>query len=393
MKNFNNFRYHKNNVPTPYHKKRLFFDDLRNKFYKELLESETVTEFLKPYNPDSRESFLMNYAERKAYLAEHYESYTEIPKQAKELKFKDKTEGIFQIIRQKKLFNLQLQWRAEQIKIKEIKMAYDFEFWGKHIESCTFITPVTDAEISVMKQFLKDNYAWDDFDFWDCYEYQDYRQLMEKNDQGNFENMSNWYQFYDTMMGTGSLLLLPDVRGTKEDYYINKSHEDERRKMEEKAKQDPQPAYVPPLPHLYSFAHEMYQFAKSCEKDDYFIDLFEVWKQACEPSKTEDGITDEQIEQAIWMLQEAEFPVIMPSGIEWREAIILCAHQYQNTVISENLDAVYEEYQMFLELGISKGLSREEIQEKYNNDRLLQYVAGTILHGRELCGEPKNFDF
>jgi hypothetical protein len=362
-------------------------------FYQELLDSKEANEFLKPYHPDCRESFLMNYAERKAYLAEHYESYTEIPKYAKEIKFKDKTDGIFQFIRQKKLFNMQLQWRAEQITIKEVKMAYDFSFWGKHIETCPFIPAVTEDEISAMKEFLKNNYVWDENGFWSYYQYQDYRHLMEKNEQDDFVNMPDWYKFYDTMMGTGFLLLLPDIRGRKEEYYIEISHEEERRKMEEKAKQNPPPANVISAPHIFASPGEMYSFAKLCEKDTYFVDLFEVWKHACEPSKTAHRISDERIEQAIWMLQEAEIPVIMPGGLEWRDAILLCANQYQNAVISENLDVVLEEYQMFSELGISKGLSSDEIREEYNKFGLLQYIAQSILRGRELCGEPMDFNF
>ncbi|HEY4786700.1 MAG TPA: hypothetical protein VIH57_11650 [Bacteroidales bacterium] len=386
---FSDFEYSKDKIPDHFTKKKLFFEELKNKFHDEIVNDESCKDYFKTYEPDSVKAFILEYAERKAKLAEHYEYYVEASTQTKEVKYREETESMLNLIRQKKLFNLQLEWRADKIKINEIRVAYDFEFWGQHIDSCPFIPRITEAEISVMQQFLRsENY---EEVYW--YELQNYEFVMEKDETGSFVNMPEWFEFYDGIMGTGSLLLLPDIRGKKEEYYMEKAREERAKMKKDEPPKDPPAPYIAPPPTLIGTAEEKAKFAGFFEKDKHFIELFKFWQAQCTPVIGNNDIDRSEIDEAIDLLEEADYKVIMPGGLNWREAIVLCARQYMNNIIANELPAVYDEYLMLTDLGISKGPSQEEIEEIYLKENIASFFLEGIKKGRKACGEPEDFNF
>ncbi|NJO68994.1 MAG: hypothetical protein HC830_06620 [Bacteroidetes bacterium] len=118
------------------------------------------------------------YVRHKAHLARYYDTVIETS-QKKVIRFRENAEKLIKIILQKKLFNLQLLWRAEQIQIKEISFSSEFRFWAEHISDCPFIPPVTQQELEVMKKF----YGIENYDYilsYSAFEWQDYRILTKK---------------------------------------------------------------------------------------------------------------------------------------------------------------------------------------------------------------------
>lgn len=335
---------------------------------------------------------MYTYARRKSHLAQCYDYYFDI-KSGRDLHFRNDAETVLEAIKQKKLFNLQLKWRAEQIVIPEINFRYDFVFWGEHIDACTFLPPVTAGEIEVMKQYLKEEDAFNQLGNYTAYDWQDYDEFMsnDESDDPN-ENMPAWYEFYDSHMGTGFLLLLPNTRGKKEEYYEDLGRKDFHKKNEEERQLNPPPPYVPPPPHLYSDEKIIFEFVKTFETDKYFLRLFEIYLEEQNRNAEKEQRT-ESIDEALDLLQEATIPIMMPGGYEWHRAIIKCAKMYESEMIIKELDALYDEYRMFNELGIYKGSSSEELQKDYENDGIAQMLRGFILRGRELTGEPKDFNF
>ncbi len=118
------------------------------------------------FNPDSIESFIKEYAINKhrdykneEYYKDLYESY--------QTRFLHHAERYLEQILQKKLFNLQCQWRACQIELPLVDIIADFGYWSSNILICPFIPPITEAEIDLCIRFLHESIDWGNCN--DCY--------------------------------------------------------------------------------------------------------------------------------------------------------------------------------------------------------------------------------
>ena len=387
--NFEDFKYHESNVPSNFDKKIMYFENLKNTFYEEIKTTKNQHDYFKDFDTDSVESFMLHYASRKAQLAESYKYYINETYHNKELKYREETEIVFNLILQKKLWNIQLQWRAGQINIKEIRTSWDFGFWNQHITSCPFLPMVTESEIEIMKQYLNNpsyNYKSNSW----IYNLQDYDELMMKDEEGDLSSMPEWYDYYDLHMGTSVLLLLPDLRRVKEEYYESSG----RNYFHEESKKEAvvPSVYVSPPPHIFSSIEEMFKFAKAYEKDRHFIELFSIMNDLNKSEESFSDIDDYEIDSAIDLLKEAEIAIPITAHSDWREAIIQCSQQYMSSIIAKEIDVVYEEYKLFSEIGLSKNNDAEILQE-FENDCILQLIKRFIFKGRELCGEPQDFDY
>ncbi|NOU46894.1 MAG: hypothetical protein HOO86_07525 [Bacteroidales bacterium] len=387
---FDDFIYHVSKIPADFVQNKLFFDGLKNKFFDEMKQNKNHTDYFNKYNPGSIESFMLHYATQKASLASHYKYMIDETNQNKELKYRAHTEKIFNLILQKKLWDIQLKWRAEQIQIKEIRTSWDFFFWDNYVSSCPFVPAVTEAEIEIMKAFLRDDNFSDHTKLW-YGGWQNYGDIMEIDEYGDLSALPDWYEFYDLRMGTGLLLQLPDIRGKKEEYYLDiaRNYYNEKSKKNESVTQ---PIYVAPLPYLHASYEEMYNYARANENDKHFIELFRINKEMNKTQESYSMISDDEIDHAVYLLKEAEFPVVMPGNTDWRDALMKCSQQYMNSIIANELDVVYEEYKLFLEIGISRN-NIEDVLQEFENDPISQGAIRSILKGREICGEPQNLDF
>lgn len=103
-------------------KKVQFFKDLQQQFYEEISASEEAKEYFSKYYPSSVDSFIKSYASKKVHLAQCYEYYERLysEKETANLDYQKKAENMLIAILQKKLFNIQLQWRAGKIDIDEM---------------------------------------------------------------------------------------------------------------------------------------------------------------------------------------------------------------------------------------------------------------------------------
>ncbi|HEX3007645.1 MAG TPA: hypothetical protein VHO90_08540 [Bacteroidales bacterium] len=388
---FSDFEYHKSKIPSDLKEKEKFFQHLEQQFTDEIMSSPEAAGYFKNYSPDSVKRFIEMYAGHKTHLAKIYDYYAEA-KQRRDLKFRNKAEIVFKAIKQKKLFNLQLQWRAELVTIDEVKFSADFVFWGWHINDCSFVPAITPTDIEIMKLYLReDKDACNQVDW--LYNGQDYTLLLKNPFVEGGECLPEWYHFYDNRMGTGSLLLLPDKRGQKEYYYMIMGRTEIDRQIKEEIRKNPPPPAAPILPHLFFDAKLCANFAKMYEEDKHFVKLFDIYYKENDEDE-EDECELSEIKKAIETLKEADGKIIMPGGMEWREAILHCANMYEVGKICEELDTVYSEYCMFRELGIQRGeKTKEELKEAYEKDIHVKIVRDAIFKGRELNGEPQDFNF
>jgi hypothetical protein len=143
---------------------------------------------------------------------------------------------------------------------------------------------------------------------------------------------------------------------------------------------------------IYARLEEMHKYAMNFEEDQHFVELFRIRYEMNKPQKSYSPIDDFSVDVAIEQLKESEIPVYMPGGLDWREAIVKCSQQYLNSIVAKEIDVVYEEYKMFLEIGLSKNEDGDVLKEFENYD-FSALVIPMILKGRELCGEPQDLDY
>lgn len=389
MLNFNNFEYARLKSLANGEEKQTLLEELKHKFIHEVKESETCRNYFSKYDPESIDEFIVEYAKTKTEILGSYDYYLKLYDESvnENEEFILNARFVLNCILQKKLFNLQLQWRAEQIKIEEIQSSYEFTFWERNIEHCPFIPPVTTHELEVMKSFLQKN----SFYSLRFIEWQSYDELMEKDEDGLYDNIPDWYDYYDGVFGTGQLLLLPDTRGVKEEFYLQiVRDENEKAREKENKNKPPQPPYVPKLYHWFN---ETFEFAMQCESDKYFKALLKLWHKRYYPEYKDKEYDNERVDEAIRTLEDADRPVMLSSSLVWHQAIIDGAERYETDKTLESLDAVYEEYMTLIDLGISNRFTPEEEAEARKTTYYAQTLEDMVLKGRQLNGEPRNFDF
>ena len=388
MINFDNFTFNKSILPIDTGRKSEFFKELEQTFYTELINSARAKEYLKDYSSNSIDSFIKSYASKKTHLVQCYEFYlqTYLEKESSDLSYQKKSEDLLMAILQKKLFNMQLLWRSGDLNIDGIEICYDFQFWEKHIASCPFIDPITENEVEMIKDFLLLDSEVDQIDIYCGVSWQDYDGNMTRDEQGSLKNMPEWYDFYDLIMGTGTLLHLPNYKGAREEFYMSLTREENRKNNPPKNEYNPDPK-----PMIIGYGRDITDFAQYFESDKYFIELFKYYSFYQEMGNRDPN--GEDISEAIEILFNADRPIHFQSHLNWDKAILEAVRRYSNTRIVEAIDFVFEQYNLMKDLRISTYENEETIREEYEKDIIVGIYRDAILKGRVLNGEPADFNY
>lgn len=376
--------YHPDRLPADKHEREKALEQLQDQFYAEISSDPRAEEFLKAFHPSSAAPFFRHYAFRKRMLVS-LSAFKMQEAETRELRYRDETEDALRAILQKKLFNTELLWRAEQLDIPGIRCSMDFYRWEREPKGCPFIDPVSEEEIEAMQDFLLSE---------DCslqrgaygislHSLLDIRR--DEDEESGWQGMPEWFEYYDSRFGTGHLLLLPDLRGGKEDYYRD-LYFAEQREQRETSGDISAPREQRPFMQFYDLQYH-YALAEQVE-DDIFRHLFyHEWQQEADRLKAEKASGVYEIDEIILKLENVPDPPPVRGGVSWREALVLCWQDYMKRTISEDLPLVWEEYKFYRETGLDLASEPEDEQG------LGDMVAEQILRGRELAGEPRNFDF
>jgi hypothetical protein len=100
-------------------------------------------------------------------------------------------------LQQKKLFDAQCLWRAEQLSIPQVEICYDFKIWEKDILNCPFLEPISEDDLALYTQYLlqvnpgEGRYGPED-------NWQDHSLIINayKTNNENWE-FPEWYDFYN----------------------------------------------------------------------------------------------------------------------------------------------------------------------------------------------------
>lgn len=348
---------------------------LFNSIKKELKTDKAYEEFFKQYNADSVDAFIENYAAKKARYITYGEMLNKNSEQAS-IRRQDEAEERLWEIQRKKLFDLECQWRAETIKIPGVDITADFEYWEKNIANCPFLSQITEDEFELYIDYVASD---DFFDFKIEYAWMNYNDIKGRyNEHGN---LPPWYEYYDLRKGTGSFLILPDVRGDKEEYYLNIWRTYKAAQFDAKIK----PVKKDTRPFLKSYdVKVMEEFIKKFEDlrmHEYFK-MYESELYKC----------NDDVERAFVTLKDADEEIALPCNTNWKASLIQAARSYEKRKLIEALRSAYSKYKYRLEIGISP----ESLDQEDNIEWIKEWsdeVKNKIINARVLNNEPADLNF
>jgi len=364
---------------------------------EELVKNEAFQKFLERTYPDARERFVEEYATKKVRWIEWGETYLRWVEK-EDLQWFDDATSRLKEIQQKKLFDIQCLWRAEQIEIPEIKTTMDFKAWESNIFNCPFVPPVTETEVDMYIQYLQSE-NFEHQQGW-LQSWQDYTGIKDAYHSENAKrSFPDWYDFYNSRTGLTIYLSLPDIRGQKEEFYIKLCRKVMQQKDEENRIREAQKiAEAKQITAENTESKNTEQQRDTRPSLDYsnrgwiswFVNTYED-KETQEAFKKYGGESpfgkhDEELEASIRLICRADRVVPIQGWYDWKEAIHKAADRYSRIRIAEAMPEAYEQYITNVELGI--GFPAPDDFKPYED-----WYHKTILKGRELNGEPRDFDF
>ena len=355
----------------------------REEIEQDLKENPKYQDFFAQYDEFSVKYFIDRYAAEK-YLYITFAKSNAQSLAASAVEFIDQAEECLREIQNKKLFDLECLWRAEEIKIKEINHCLDFRAWDHDILSCPFIEPVTAEEVEQYIEFLQARH--DKPLYW-----RDQGNLWEGNKEMLLEfgrEVNQWFIRHNELTGNRKLLLLPDLRRPKELFYARLANERRRKIMDKSPERPPKVYSKEEKPALkYSDYEVMDDFVKRFEGrvlHQHYKNHLVYQKRGTDA----DVGLSEEAEMAMFQLGMIKEKVPISAHSDWRVAITRAMNQYSNAKTAAALRTVFENYEFKRANGIGFAPSREsyirEMIESYGDD---------ILQGRKLNGEPKTFNF
>ncbi len=352
----------------------------------ELQQNEKLHQFLEKAYPSSRAEFIDEYAGAKVRWLEWGPNHIKWLEQ-EDLQWVNDAFERLKEIQQKKLFDAQCLWRAEKLTIKQVKLTTDFRYWEKDILNCPFITPVTEDEVEMYMQYLR-SFNFEDKQGWFS-SWQDYEGIKAAyNEESETRNFPDWYDFHNGRTGLSVYMLLPDIRGEKEEFYLDLWRAEMKRlnELEKKKKEN-----EPQAPVAQQDNRPWLNYHKEGWLT-WFVNTFED-KQTQEMFERFGGErafrgSDEFLNNDLNTIgRAADSLIAVEAWYDWKEAIHKAADKYRREKIAEALPLAFEQYRMNIDLQIAF--------EKPENfiERMTDGYPGAILKGRELNGEPQDFNF
>ncbi|GAA3951979.1 hypothetical protein [Hymenobacter algoricola] len=363
----------------------------------DVLQNARYDEFFAPYQPKVREDFARHYVMTRQRWMDVGQADEEQPNRRLTIHTKEAYVALW-AIQQKKLFDLQCQWRAEEVTdIPGVVITNDFDTLSAAIENSPALSPITAEEFALYLEWVQQaDYARDLNDRHDGrFVWQNHRFLREAlapdapplqaRPVATLKAVSDWYRFHNARTGHDRLLYLPDVRGTKEERYWDAWREG-LREQEAIAQAagtapDPRPSYLPPEEHR-TLATE---FAGRFEPA-----RLNRWREATELLRPPMSEQDRELQMITHFLLSTWEPVAVEGSPDWREATRQAYYAYCHRQLLEQLPVVYQEYLQRQSWGIAQP---DRLDWDLSHHNMAQYYRGWLLDGRARLGEPEDFDF
>ena len=236
-------------------------------------------------------------------------------------------------IQQKKLFDLQCQWRAEMIELKGISTTNDFEYWEMNIREAKFLSRITEGELKIYMDYLKSSeYRVN----WKCLYWQNYTVIKDDyQNNGGRSLIPPWYHYHNYATQNSSLLQLPDIIGEKEKTYLQKF--DEYRTLT--LKENPLTHVPDNRPRLMTDGSAVAGFLREFKYDNNVLEYIT-------------GLEDEMDGSGAWryyhdateyLIDERE-PMPIEENEDWKEAFLDVVYKYRNKRVANLLPDIYADY-------------------------------------------------
>ncbi|MCL5021203.1 MAG: hypothetical protein M1339_06005 [Bacteroidetes bacterium] len=341
-------------------------DDLRT--------NERYKPFFNRYRPSLlNESFMKFYAEEKVRVLQRGKKCVENAEREL-LSIAGKGAECLWQIQQRKLFDLQCQWRAGNIELPDIRICMDFQYWGELIQHCPFLPPITQEEFDLYHgymlsdEFDEERLGWN----WLWQDYDGLKMQLKEGDEGEDYEYLPWYEYYEAFKGGHDWFLLPDIRGEEEEKYMDLLHPPGPVPEERK---DARP-YISPY-----HGQDRDIFRKMFESAEYNR-LYDAYDRESDWIEME-----ERLREAVWDLLEFEGPFPIEYNDDWKEGIFRAAKRANRLRLAKACEAAYEEYKTREALGLKHELlldeekiATEEERRKFFRDKIRQ---GMILNGEK----------
>ncbi|MBF9222354.1 hypothetical protein [Hymenobacter ruricola] len=387
------------------------FAGLARLFEAELLALPAFAEAMTPYLAQSPPLVARMYANAKAGA---YLKGPMLLKQAgaRFVEIREAAAHALWEIQQKKLFDLQCRWRAEQITLPGVRHTQEFRQWENYIEYCPWLPPVTADEVALYEAYLRSddyeperNWAWQNYEAFrrTAEGGEDDAEATDNADEGYqaaerraYSVPPAWYGFHDAATGGGSPLALPDVRGEKEAYYIGLTEADKAEKLAAQRARGDMAASLPWHPLILNhddFAAYFRQFEDPAE-----LPRLLRWYEADRADgERRRGYLFDAINWMERALEHQAAPWPIAAHADWRHAVIAAGKRAWGHQLADVLAEVWQEQEQNRALGLSvtgpKVYGDRKPFEELNWAEEETYQPKFILRGRELAGEPRDFNF
>lgn len=426
------------------------YEESEEHFYNLLRYDKKILQYLNThYNADNTDHFLKGYASRKETFMREGEALAQ--------RALERDEEIIQLaqkcllqVQQKKLFDIILQWNANQFKHESIQCSRDFEQWEFDLTQCPFLSPISKEEFNLYLQYAQSSeFDYEDrseFVFMSNYfdkenhekitdfneddmlteedkkrfaesdaerkewskeeEWEDNSEIDKEIKWGHFHNQPDfpvWFAFNNAHTDNGRFLKLPQLRVPKEQFYLELGEKAFNEELEEEFDDDyddedtdddgGEPAKPIALPSDY---YTLKKFIMACEDKDVldkftkYYDAYpqEIWQYSQERNRH------------AWLEHNAQIAFENMKGItklipveankDWRKAISDAYHNFRRQQVAFALPYVYSDYCTRIKnnLGFNWQKPLDEGRKAIGD-----IMKNRILQGRKLNGEPEDFDF
>ena len=381
-------------------------------FQAELLALPAFEEAMAPYFAQSRVHVARMYANTKAV------AYVKGPLLLKRagaqfVEIREAAAHDLWEIQQKKLFDLQCRWRAEQITLPGVRHTEEFRQWGKYIEYCPWLPSITADEVALYEAYLRSD-AYEPNRNWSWQNYNAFRRTAEGSDEADdaddndeaddgykaaehqaYRTLPAWYRYHDAATGASSLLALPNVRGEKEAYYIGITEADKAEKLAAQRARGDMAASLPWHPLIGEMDCSPYfqQFEDPAE-----LPRLLRWHEAERAdNRRRNGYLYEATHWMERALENQTSPWPIAAHADWRLAVIAAGMRAWGHQLADVLTEVWQEQEQNRALGLSvtgpKVYGDRKPFEELDWTEEETYQPKFILRGRELAGEPRDFNF
>jgi hypothetical protein len=354
--------------------------ELKIKWRKELESNPAVVEYFKSYYGNPMQTFIDNYLNTKYLYHTYGDKYREMLEKKRD-QWINEAHKQLEYILQKQLFDKQCLWRAKQIEIEGVAICFDFKMWESNVLNCPFLEPISEIDIKIYQDFLTSSNL--NPDHLESYDWQDYDQIKKaytSNKDDEYDIIPDWYEFHNNRTGNGSLLILPNNKGIKENFYIELRHEIHNKNREESETESV--IEVDTRPFLSSYDPETLAFFVNTFED---FEAQKKYKYYAEGSRKD---ADFDFQYTLDRILGTDDYIPVEAHYDVKQAILIAYHKYYCKKIAEHLPMAHEQYLFHKKMGFVFENEREDF---YAN--LRGQMIKLILKGRVLNGEPDNLDF